>query len=184
MLGTTLGRMADRLTAGGAAWQRFLAGPKGLDVAVPGVYFEVRTEGRVYVFDRAAPYRAFLASGGVERGRARPGRGPHGEEVVFAGDPADPEPSMRRAERLYRECPLGDLPCYAEVVDLQRVHVFGEWADLHAFRESGWLDFAYSDSRPGPGGRSVTYALNARTRAHKPVDLMVRHRALHSGPDR
>jgi hypothetical protein len=137
-------------------------------------YYEIHQDGRIYVIADAGDLREFLANGELPLRVTRIGGGPKGETVVFGI--ARPESKKKEgfgAVEMYdgkRQGAAKDF--YAEISRDNHYYVFGSWADLEAFRQSG-TESALSDAGiSGPQGEAVMVAQPAEI-------LLARFRALH-----
>ena len=123
-------------------------------------YYELHRDGRIYVIADAADLKEFLATGELPLRVTRIGGGPKGETVVFGI--ARPESKKKEgfgAVEMYdrnRQGAAKDF--YAEICRDNQCYVFGNWADLDAFRKSGNASTLSKADVTGPAGEAVMVA--------------------------
>ena len=138
-------------------------------------YYEIHKDGRIYVIADAGDLREFLGNGELPLRVTRIGGGPRGETLVFGI--ARPESKKKEgfgAVEMYdgkREGARKDF--YAEVCRDNQCYVFGNWADLDAFRKSGDASSLSKADITGPAGEAVMVAQPAEA-------LVERFKAVHA----
>ncbi len=144
-------------------------------------YYQVKKEGRIYIFDDYKTYDTFNQVGETAYRLTRIGAGPEGETVVFGLTKKDKK--MRSglgSVALYEGTAEGiSEGFYGEVVDDGRIYVFSEWADLKAFLSVGEAPYRFTEIGSGPKGETVVYVLNKKNKKKKPVDLMAEFKRKH-----
>lgn len=137
-------------------------------------YYEIHKDGRIYVIADAGDLKEFLANGELPLRVTRIGAGPKGETIVFGiARPESKKKDGFGAVEMYDGTRKGAAKdFYAEVCQDTRCYVFGSWADLEAFRQSGSAASLSEAGLSGPGGEKVLVAQPAET-------LLARFRALH-----
>lgn len=135
--------------------------------------YEVYEDGRIYVFYDRALYKEFLDVGETPFRLTRIGTGPNGETLVYGLTAKDKKKGVNTpAVKLYEGQikPAGDF--YAEMVRHGRIYVFSAFEDMASVRQFGHPSFFYTEIGSGPGGETVVYVLNSKTKKHKPESLI------------
>jgi len=143
-------------------------------------YFEVHHDGRINVFDDAATYLGFMKLGETSYRLTRIGAGPKGQTVVFGLTKKDKKKrSGIKGVDLYdgKLKVMGQF--YGEIVMHNRFYVFSSWNDLLAVKKIGEPSYFYTQIGAGPGGKTVVYVLNKKTKKKKPVALIEQFRKVH-----
>jgi len=145
-------------------------------------YYQVKKEGRIYIFDDYKTYDSFNQVGETAYRLTRIGAGPKGETLVFGLTKKDKK--MRSglgSVALYEGTAEGiSEGFYGEVVDDGRIYVFSEWADLKSFLSVGEAPYRFTEIGSGPKGETVVYVLNKKNKKKKPVALMTAFNSKHS----
>ena len=144
-------------------------------------YYEAHHEGRIYVFDDFATYKAFLDYGHTAYRLVRIAEGPGGETIVFG---LTDEDKTRRtgvaSVALYDGEVLPDTDdFYAEILFENRFYVFSSWADLQGFKQTWDAPLRFTEIGAGPGQRTVVYVLNGDSKHARPEALIERFKARH-----
>jgi hypothetical protein len=138
-------------------------------------YYELHRDGRIYVIADAGDLKEFLGNGELPLRVTRIGGGPKGETVVFGiARPESKKKDGFGAVEMYdgkRKGAAKDF--YAEVCRDGSCYVFGSWADLEVFRQSGSAEGLSDAGLSGPGGEKVMVAQPAET-------LIERFKTLHT----
>ncbi len=136
-------------------------------------FYEVHHEGRVYLFDDAQTYRAFLSTGETPFRLTRIAAGPQGETLVFGLAKADKEKSAGIAMvDMYDGKLKGADDFYGEMSMDGRIYVFSSYDDMAQVRATGEASLRYTEIGAGPQGQTVVYVLNETTKKAKPVALI------------
>ncbi len=145
-------------------------------------YYQVKKEGRIYIFDDYKTYQSFNEVGETAYRLTRIGAGPKGETIVFGLTKKDKK--MRSglgSVALYEGTAEGIKEgFYGEVVEDGRIHVFSEWADLKSFLQVGEAPYRFTQIGSGPKGETVVYVLNKKNKKKKPVALMAEFNKKHA----
>jgi len=143
-------------------------------------YYEAHHEGRVYVFDDFATYKAFLEYGHTPYRLVRIGEGPNGQTLVFGLTDEDKAKREGIASvALYDGELSGTDPFYGEVLYDGRFYVFDRWEDLQAFKATWEAPYRFTEIGAGPANRTVVYVLNDDNKTRRPEALMARFRSRH-----
>lgn len=146
-------------------------------------YFEIHQDKRIYVFDDAATYKEFLASGETPFRLTRIGAGPNKETIVFG---------LRGMDKDKKEADLGGVNLYdgkadgieesfyAEVNRDGRLFVFDDAKTFKEFRKTGEATFRYTEIGGGPKGETLVYVLTKKSADKKPDAQIEQFKALHS----
>ncbi len=138
-------------------------------------YYELHRDGRIYVIADAGDLKEFLGNGELPLRVTRIGGGPKGETVVFGiARPESKKKDGFGAVEMYdgkRKGAAKDF--YAEVCREGACYVFGNWADLEAFRQSGSASGLSEAGLSGPSGEKVMVAQPAEA-------LIERFKKLHA----
>ena len=138
-------------------------------------YYEMHRDGRIYVIADAGDLKEFLSNGELPLRVTRIGGGPKGETVVFGiARPESKKKDGFGAVEMYDGRRQGSAKnFYAEVCREGRCYVFGSWADLEAFRQSGATANLSDAGLTGPGGEAVMVA--------QPADALIeRFKTIHA----
>jgi hypothetical protein len=141
--------------------------------------YEVHEDGRIYAFYDRALYKEFLAVGETPFRLTRIGNGPNGETMVYGLTAKDKKKGVNTpALKLYEGQikPADDF--YAEMVRHGRIYVFSAFEDMAPVRQFGHPNFFYTEIGSGPGGETVVYVLNSKTKKHKPEALIARFKQM------
>jgi len=145
-------------------------------------YYQVKKEGRIYIFDDYKTYASFNQVGETAYRLTRIGAGPKGETLVFGLSKKDKK--MRSglgSVALYEGTAEGiNEGFYGEVVDDGRIYVFSEWADLKSFLSVGEAPYRFTEIGSGPKGETVVYVLNKKNKKKKPTALIAEFSKKHS----
>lgn len=145
-------------------------------------YYQVRKDGRIYIFDDFKTYASFNQVGETAYRLTRIGAGPKGETIVFGL--AKQDKKMRSglgSVALYEGTAEGiEEGFYGEVVEEGRIYVFSEWADLKSFLSVGEAPYRFTEIGSGPKGETVVYVLNKKNKKNKPVELIAEFSKKHS----
>ncbi len=138
-------------------------------------YYELHRDGRIYVIADAGDLKEFLGNGELPLRVTRIGGGPKGETVVFGiARPESKKKDGFGAVEMFdgkRKGAAKDF--YAEVCREGACYVFGTWADLEAFRQTGSASGLSEAGLSGPGGEKVMVA--------QPADALIeRFKKLHA----
>ena len=146
-------------------------------------YFEAHHEGRIYVFDDFATYKAYLDYGHTAYRLVRIGEGPQGETIVFGLTDADKAKREGIASvALYDGAVNASSNFYGEVLYEGRFYVFDRWADLRAFKSSWDAPYRFTEIGAGPGNRTIVYVLNDDNKKERPDALINRFKKRHRMP--
>ncbi|MGQ0585679.1 MAG: hypothetical protein ACT4PK_00545 [Gammaproteobacteria bacterium] len=138
-------------------------------------YYELHRDGRIYVIADAGDLREFLGNGELPLRVTRIGGGPKGETIVFGiARPESKKKDGFGSVEMYDGKREGSKKgFYAEVCRDNQCYVFGNWADLDAFRKSGDASGLSKADLTGPGGEVVMVA--------QPADALIeRFRTVHA----
>ncbi len=141
--------------------------------------YEVHEDGRIYAFYDRALYKEFLAVGETPFRLTRIGNGPNGETMVYGLTGKDKKKGVNTpAVKLYEGQikPANDF--YAEMVRHGRIYVFSTFEDMGTVRQFGHPNFFYTEIGSGPGGETVVYVLNSKTKKQKPEALIARFKQM------
>jgi hypothetical protein len=138
-------------------------------------YYELHRDGRIYVIADAGDLKEFLGNGELPLRVTRIGGGPKGETVVFGiARPESKKKGGFGAVEMFDGRRKGAARnFYAEVCREGSCYVFGNWADLDAFRQSGSASGLSEAGLRGPSGEKVMVAQPAEA-------LIERFKALHA----
>ncbi|WP_348675150.1 hypothetical protein [uncultured Abyssibacter sp.] len=148
-------------------------------------YYEAHHEGRIYVFDDFATYKAFLDYGHTAYRLVRIGEGPDGETIVFGL--TDDDKAKREgiaSVALYDGEVSGAENFYGEVLYDGRFYVFDRWEDLQAFKGSWDAPYRFTEIGAGPGSRTIVYVLHDGNKEVRPDALIGRFKKRHGLPIR
>jgi len=144
-------------------------------------YFEVHHDGRLNVFDDASTYLGFMKLGETSYRLTRIGAGPKGQTVVFGLTKKDKKKrSGIKCVDMYDGKLKPGSDFYGEIVMHNRFYVFSNWNDLLAVKKIGEPSYFYTQIGAGPGGKTVVYVLNKKTKKKKPVALIQQFKKVHS----
>ncbi len=137
--------------------------------------YEVHEDGRIYAFYDRALYKEFLAVGETPFRLTRIANGPNGETMVYGLTGQDKKkgadtPAVKLYEGQIK--PADDF--YGEMVRHGRIYVFSAFDDMATVRQFGHPNFFYTEIGSGPGGETVVYVLNSKTKKHKPEALITK----------
>ncbi|SCZ57268.1 hypothetical protein [Thiohalomonas denitrificans] len=142
-------------------------------------YFEAYDEGRLYVFDDADTYLAFLEHGETPFRKARIGDGPNGETIVFGLTDEDKKKQTGIASIDIFDGKLEPAEnFYGELHRDGRIYVFDRWEDFQAVRNFGHPAYMYSDIGAGPKGETIVFVLNSDNKSQKPQGLIAKFNGL------
>lgn len=143
-------------------------------------YYEAHHEGRIYVFDDLAIYKAFLEYGHTAYRLVRIGEGPGGETIVFGltGEDKAKRSGIASVALYDGDIAPGDA-FYGEVLYDGRFYVFDRWDDLVAFKQTWDAPYRFTEIGAGPGGRTIVYVLNGDNKTEKPEALIAEFNARH-----
>ena len=138
-------------------------------------YYELHRDGRIYVIADAGDLKEFLGNGELPLRVTRIGGGPKGETIVFGiARPESKKKDGFGAVEMYDGKRQGSAKgFYAEICRDGSCYVFGSWADLEAFRQSGSVASLSDAGLSGPAGEKVMVA--------QPADALIeRFKTLHA----
>lgn len=152
-----------------------------VSVANEAQIFEVRHDGRLYVFYDMKTYHSFLKVGETPFQLTRIGGGPNGETLVFGLTKDDKKKGANTpAVELFDGKRSVDAGFYGEMRNHGRIYVFDNKADMDAVRKVGEPTYMLTQIGAGPKGETVVYVLNKENKKKQPVALMAKFKELNA----
>lgn len=142
--------------------------------------YEVKHEGRYYVFDDFATYQSFLDVGETSYRKVFIGGGPKGETLVFGLTGKDKKKLKGIAGvDMYN----GDLAAaedfYGEMRGEDgRLYVFNRYEDMVDLRQIGEAPYRFTQIGSGPQGQTVVFVLNKTNKKQHPVALIQKFKTM------
>lgn len=141
--------------------------------------YEVHHDGRIHVFYDRNLYKEFLSLGETPFRLTRIGAGPNGETIVFGLTRKDKKkPENVDVIKIYDNIIPAPEKIYAEMQRHGRIYVFNKFADMKPVREFGHPNFFYTEIGAGPGGETVVYVLNKKTKKKRPDALIAEFKSM------